>query len=164
MLVPLGTTEGRQHKDCGSVGSGKPVQHATTHERDVSGAPSLSSSDDEQIESAECVEVPLALVRLLWRFAFSMSSWDEHGCSSAQGSYSLVPLKTHQHDTRKPSMACNAKQVPGDAGRPRVSPLAYMCLECKHMPKDDFVWFALDCHGRRKKSSERIADVLCANC
>ena len=42
--------------------------------------------------------------------------------------------------------ACCAQQITGQSGRPGASSLACVCMECKHMPKDDFVWFAADCH------------------
>ena len=32
------------------------------------------------------------------------------------------------------------------------------------MPEDDSVWFAVDCHGKSKKSFQRLADIWCAVC
>ena len=39
-----------------------------------------------------------------------------------------------------------------------------MCMECKHQPQDDFVCFAVDSHGKLKKSSKTVAGKWCANC
>ena len=32
------------------------------------------------------------------------------------------------------------------------------------MLEDDFVWFAGDCHGKRKKSSKMMAGIWCSTC
>ena len=37
-------------------------------------------------------------------------------------------------------------------------------MVCKHMPKDDFVWYIIDDHCHRKKSAKRMASICRANC
>ena len=59
--------------------------------------------------------------------------------------------------------ACYAKHVLGRVQRPGALALACTRMECKHVPKDDFVWFTVDSHGERKKSSKRIARKWCVN-
>ena len=41
---------------------------------------------------------------------------------------------------------------------------ACMCGSVKHMLKDDFVWFAVKCHGTRKKSLRAWREIWCAVC
>ena len=42
--------------------------------------------------------------------------------------------------------------------------LAFMCTDCTHLPEDAIVWFAVSCHGKRKKSFQKMASTSCANC
>ena len=58
---------------------------------------------------------------------------------------------------------CYAKIGIGHAGHPGALTVAYMCMKCKHMPKDEFVCCAVVCHGKRTKSSQRMAGTWCAN-
>ena len=37
---------------------------------------------------------------------------------------------------------------------PGAITVACMCMECKHIPMVDFVWFAVECSGERSKSSK----------
>ena len=60
--------------------------------------------------------------------------------------------------------ACVAKQDLGHAGNLRTLTMSYMGVECRHMPKYDFVWLVVDGHDKRKKSCTRLAGIWCFHC
>ena len=44
-----------------------------------------------------------------------------------------------------------AKQFLEHAGNLGALAMSHMFMGCQYMPKDDFVWFAVECHSKSKK-------------
>ena len=55
------------------------------------------------------------------------------------------------------------EQTTDHAGNIGAFTMSYMCMECRHMPKDHVSWFAVDCHGKRQKASKMVARIWRAN-
>ena len=57
-----------------------------------------------------------------------------------------------------------ARQTVGKASEIGSLTISYCCNGCKHVPKDDCVWFCVEDGFHNTKATERMVGTSCANC